>query len=285
MNYTIKDFNKQFPTDDSCLDYIFQNRYGKGFVCPACSKTGFYRIKARKCYSCSWCGFQVHPVAGTIFHKSDTPLKLWFYAIFLFSQSKNGVSAMELQRHLGVTYKTAWRMAKQIRSLMKQDGNPLSGVVEADETYVGGKTKGIVGRGAKGKTPVLGVVRRKGVVRAKVVADTTRYTVTPFLKENVQIGTELMTDNYGVYQRINKEGYKHKVINHKIDKYVRGKVHTNTIEGFWSQLKRSIDGTHHAVSPKYLQSYLNQFVYQYNYREISTFPFLLKQVVSLGSGA
>ncbi len=279
MKYTIKDFKKDFPTDDKCLEYIFANRYGANHVCK-CSKSSWHKVTGRKVWACAWCASQLHPLADTIFHKSDTPLSLWFFAIFLMSQSKNGVSAKELQRHLGVTYKTAWRMAKQIRSLMEQGHNPLKGIVEVDETYVGGKRKGIRGRGAKSKVPVVGLVERKGKLRAKAVIDTTRYTITPIVKQNVEIGTDLMTDDYNVYGRMNKEGYNHKTINHSRGYYAQGNVHTNTIEGAWSQLKRSISGTYHAVSPKYLQSYLDEFVYQYNHRHFPVFPLLLSAVCS-----
>src|SRR4030042_3917303 len=122
MKFTINEFNKKYPTDDVCLAELFKARYGYIKVCPKCKKeTKFNRIKARKCYCCQYCGFQLHPVANTIFHKSETPLKNWFYAIYLFSTSKNGVSAMELQRQIGCTYKTAWRMAYQIRLLFEQN--------------------------------------------------------------------------------------------------------------------------------------------------------------------
>lgn len=142
MRYTIKDFNTDFPNDDVCLDTVFQNRYGDVKDCPRCGvvDTKFYRVTGRKCYACMHCSYQLHPLAQTIFHKSETPLKSWFYAIYLFSVSKNGVSAKELERHLGVTYKTAHRMARQIRKLMNQDDTELlSGIVETDETYIGGR--------------------------------------------------------------------------------------------------------------------------------------------------
>ncbi|HEV2403163.1 MAG TPA: IS1595 family transposase [Candidatus Saccharimonadales bacterium] len=139
--YTIEQFNQQYLTEDACLDSIFRNRYGDLEACPNCGVVDakFYRLKERKAYSCQHCRYQIHPLAGTIFHKSDTPLRSWFFAIYLFGTSKNGVSAKELERHLGVTYKTAWRIAKQIRLLKQQDSNRLSGVIEADETYIGGK--------------------------------------------------------------------------------------------------------------------------------------------------
>ena len=145
MRYTVKQFRLDFPSDDACLDTIFENRYGEVKTCPGCGVIGtkFYRVTGRKCYACEWCGYQLHPLAQTIFHKSSTPLTDWFYAIYLFSVSKNGVSAKEIERHLGVTYKTAHRMARQIRSLMSEDGT-IGGFdtpVEIDETYIGGRHK------------------------------------------------------------------------------------------------------------------------------------------------
>ena len=146
--YTIKDFEKQFPTDDSCLDFLKEARWPKGISCAKCGKvTPHYRIFGRKVYSCQFCGTQVSPTAGTIFHKSDTPLLSWFHAIFLMASTKTGISAKQLQRELGVTYKTAWRMFKEIRKLMSESVNPLTGQVEVDETYIGGKHAGRRGAG------------------------------------------------------------------------------------------------------------------------------------------
>jgi len=264
--YTIKQLRKDFPNDDVCLDYIFTMRYGQNLTCPKCKKTGFHRVNNRKCYACAWCAYQIHPTTGTIFHKSSTKLTDWFYAIFLFASSKNGVSAKELERQLGVTYKTTWRMAKQIRSLMTQGKDLLDGTVEVDETYVGGKRRGRRGRGADGKTAVVGIAQRKGHVRVSKVDNVRATTVIPMIRENVKLGSAVMTDEFPVYNRVSKDGYLHEVIQHAVKEYVRGNVHTNTIEGFWSQVKRSISGTHHAVSPKYLQFYLNEFVFHYNHR-------------------
>lgn len=266
MKYTIKEFNKDFANDDVCLEHIFNKRYGRDYTCPKCSKSGFYRVSTRKCYVCSWCGYQLHPVSGTIFHKSPTPLRSWFYAIFLMSQSRNGVSGKEIERHVGVTYKTAWRMQKQIRKLMAEDGGKLSGIVEVDETYVGGKRKGKRGRGAKGKTPVIGIVQRKGNIKTRVTKNVQSSTVMPIIKGNVRKGSSLMTDDFSIYDKAGKHGYKHGVIKHSEKQYVNGNIHVNTIEGFWSQLKRSINGTYHHVSRKYLQHYVDEFSYRYNRR-------------------
>lgn len=267
MKYTITQFHKEFANDDICLDYIFNQRFGKEFECLKCQKVGqFHRTKNRKSFTCS-CGQQVNPTAGTIFEKSDTKLTLWFFAIFLMSQSKNGVSAKELERHLGVTYKTAWRIAKQVRGLMEQQPSMLGGTVEADETYVGGRGgNNKRGRGAENKTPVFGMVEREGNVKAQAVTNAKALTIMPLLRENVEIGTNLMTDTFPSYRKAHHFGFNHEKVNHSAKEYARGNVHTNTIEGFWSQLKRSIDGTYHQVSPKYLQAYVDEFAFRYNHR-------------------
>lgn len=279
MDYTITQFHRDFPDDSACLDYLFAKRYGKAYKCPSCKKAGnFSRVKARKCYACAWCGHQLHPTAGTIFHKSETKLSLWFFAIFLMSQSRNGVAGKELQRHLGVGYKTAYRIGQQIRKLMAQDVPLLSGTVEADETYVGGRKRGgKPGRGSENKTAVVGVVQRQGSVIAKAVPTVDSSVVMPLIRENVRLGTKLMTDEFASYRTAKRMGYRHGTVNHGRKEYVRGDVHTNTIEGFWSQLKRSIDGTHHAVSPRKLQAYVDEFSYRYNRRSAPIFPGLLGQ--------
>jgi len=267
--YTIADLHRDFSDDNACVAYIFAMRFPDS-ICPECkAENSFYRVSTRKCYSCSHCGYQLHPTAGTIFHKSSTPLTLWFHALFLFASARNGVSAKEVQRQLGVTYKCAWRMTHQIRSLMTQGKSPLDGTVEIDETYIGGKRRG--GKRGRGtdKAAVVGVVQRGGSVRAKHVDNVKSATVIPILRNNVVLGSAVMTDEFPVYNRVGRDGYLHEVIQHGIKQYVRGNVHTNTIEGFWSQVKRSISGTHHAVSKKYLQFYLNEFVFRYNHRDSS----------------
>lgn len=267
QKFTIKDFNAKYPSDNACLNEIFKNRYGSLKKCPNCkTEAKFFRVKNRKCYACQ-CGHQLHPLANTIFHKSDTSLRNWFFAIFLFANSKNGVSGKELERQLGVTYKTAWRIAKQIRLLCVENSDQLSGIVEADETYIGGKGKGKRGRGAENKTAVFGLVQREGGIKAQVVQNTKSSTLLPIMKENVEKGSRIMSDEYPPYNKVRSMGYYHRRINHAIKQYVRGKTHVNTIEGFWSQLKISIHGTYHAVSPKYLQQYVNEFSYRYSKRD------------------
>lgn len=272
----MKHFNERFPDDDTCLDHMFQQAYGSMPACPKCgvANPNYYRVRNRKCYECKDCGNQIHPLANTIFHKSSTPLRDWFYVIFLFSVAKNGVSAKEVERHLGVTYKTAWRIAKHVRALMLEGNNPLSGVVEADETYIGGKQRG-KDITVQDKAVVFGIVERGGKVKAEYVRSAGARVIFPRLQAGIMPGTTVYSDQARVYSTIHRIGYYHDSVNHSLGEYGRGIVHTNTIEGFWSQLKRSIDGTYHCVSRKYLQLYLNEFVYRYNYRQQPVFPVLI----------
>jgi transposase len=275
MRYTFAQFKTEYPDDKACLEAVLENRYGK--TCPRCGVVGvkFHPITGRKGFVCSECDRHIYPLADTIFRKSETSLWNWFYAIYLFSTSKNGVSAKELERHLGVTYKTAWRMAKQIRLLMQQDSDKLTGTVEVDETYIGGKTD--FKNKYKNKTGVYGVAERNGFAKALIAqGGVNATTAIPFLKAHVEAGSSVMSDESRIYGWV-KQNYTHAYVTHSKEEYVRGNVHTNTIEGFWGQMKSSIRGTYHCVSSKYLQSYVNEFVYRYNFREIAVCPVLLEQ--------
>ena len=269
--YTVHDFNRRFPDDDACLDYMRDLIYPDGIECRYCGKeTKHHRISKRKVYSCQNCGTHVSPLAGTIFEKSRTPLKSWFYAMYLMAQTRCGISAKQLERELGVTYKTAWRMFHKIRDLMGEQVGALFGEVEIDETYVGGKRRGTK-RGRPGKdshkTPVAGMVQRKGKVAALVTKDTKKRTLMPLIREKVLPETMVYTDEYRPYEDLSKEGYIHERVPHAEKVYVVGNVHTNTIEGFWSLLKRGISGVYHAVSEKHLQRYLNEYAFRYNHRD------------------
>ncbi len=180
LDFSVRDFFKRFPNDDVCLDHIMEQRFGLKCFCSTCGvETTFHRIKERKAYSGAGCGHHIYPQAGTIFQDSRTPLQVWYYAIYLFLATRHGVSGKELQRTLGVTYKTAWRMGQQIRDLMaKADGfQMLKGHVEADETYVGGKRAGKRGRGAAGKTIVLGMKEREGRIQTEIAPDVRKPTL------------------------------------------------------------------------------------------------------------
>jgi transposase len=279
--FTNKDFHKMFPDNEACLEWIKNKQYPNGIECPICKKvTKHHKFAKRPVYECDYCGHQVSPLAKTIFRKSSTPLKVWFEAIFEMSNTRTGYSAKALQRKTGVTYKTAWRMFKQIRKLLEQRNPMFSGIVEVDETYIGGVRKGTRGRGASGKTPVVGIAQRKGKLLANVTDDVKRSTIDPLIVNNVSPNSLICTDEFPVYDNLNKLGFEHKECNHGDGQYVIGNVHTNNIEGFWSLVKRGISGTYHSVSPKYLQSYVNEYSLRYNHRSDETpmFVNLLNQI-------
>jgi len=241
LKLTLKDFQKMFPNDDVCLDYIRYQRYPERIDCPKCGANSlFHHDNGKKSYSCDHCGYNISPTAGTIFHKSPTPLTIWFYVIYLMAQTRGGISAKQIQRETGVTYKTAWRMCKQIRSMLSEDYSPFTGEVEADESYFGGIRKGTRGRGAEGKTAVFGMVQRGGKLEVRTVPNVKRNTIMPIVAENIEQGTQVFTDEFSIYQALPAMGYEHATVPHAEKIYVIGNAHTNTIEGFWSQAKNGI---------------------------------------------
>lgn len=278
-DYSLMEFIAEFPDDAACLDWLWRNRYshdGEHATCPKCAVvtvfTRYETAQQRQSWTCTACGLHLHPTAGTIFHKSSTSLHLWFYAMYLMTSTRCGISAKQLERELGVTYKTAWRMAYLIRNkLMVQDGGIFAGStpIEADETYVGGKQRhGYAGRpGSSNKTPVFGMVQRQGRVVAVPVRDIKRDTLAPIMGEFILPASVVFTDEAPKYKRIGWEkGYRHARVRHAERVYVNGDVHTSTIEGFWSLVKRGISGVYHSVSRKHLQGYLNEYAWRYNQR-------------------
>lgn len=281
QKYTVTQFNAEFPTDDACLEYIKEQRWPNGVTACAKCKTNrkHYRVTGRTAYACDHCGHHIYPLAGTIFEKSTTSLKLWFHAMFQMGSTKCGISAKQIQRETGVTYKTAWRMFKQIRTLMSEEITLEGSSVEMDEMYHGGKRKGGTGRpavGDKTKIPVVGMVERGGRAVVRAVADVKSATLLGMVREYVLPKSTVYTDELRSYGGISAlrgkdkkpARYEHKRINHSSKVYVMGDVHTNTIEGFWSLIRRGIGGTHHAVSQKYLQEYLNEYAFRYNRRKV-----------------
>ena len=267
--FTVTDFFKRFPDDDSCLHHLMKIRYGFELDCPKCGKhVKFSRLSKQPAYQCSRCGHHIHPMAGTPFHRSRTPLQKWFYAMYLFTTSRHGVPAKELQRQLGVTYKCAWRIGHKIRKYMAEiDGDDgLSGHVEVDETMVGGKRKGKRGRGAAGKTIVFGMLEREGDVITRVVPDVKGDTLHPIIEDKVAKGSTVSSDELTSYMALGGKGYVHGTVEHGVEEWVRGIHHVNSLEGFWSQIKRSIRGTHIHVSKKHMSKYLGEFEYRYNMR-------------------
>ena len=247
-----------------------RNRFGERFTCFKCQKQAtYYRVKNRRSFECEHCGYQVYPTAGTPFTKTRTSLRDWFYVMFLFCGTRNGVAAKEVQRQLGVTYKTAWRMCRLIRLYMGYvDGDyPMGGpgkMVEADETFIGGKDK----MGENDKSVVFGIMERGGDVLTRHVQDRAATTVVPHIVRYVKAGSRISTDDWTGYSAlVERHGYDHATVNHSAKEYVRDDIHTNSIESFWSQVKRGINGTYVWVSKKHLQLYLREFEYRHNLRQ------------------
>ena len=273
---TLRQFQDRFPTEESCLDHLMRVRYGERHDCEKCGKSAkFYRVAKRRSYACEWCGHQVYPTAGTPFDRTRTSLRDWFFVMFQFTSSRSGVAAKEVERQIGVTYKTAWRMCHEIRKYMAiVDGNdPLGGsgeVVEIDETLIGGSVSGR-GSGYKGnKAVVIGMLERGGEVVTKVVTSRHREPMERLVLENLLPGATVATDEFGSYRRLDTLGFDHVSVQHKKGQYTTpngGGV--NAIEGFWSQLKRSINGTHIHVSRQHLSKYLCQTAFKRDPRSAS----------------
>lgn len=268
--YGIREFDEAFGTEAKCVKVIFEALHSY-----ECSCGGKYQpLKGRRQYQCSKCRHQIAPTTGTIFHKSDTPLVSWFFAIYQFSNSKSGYSALKLQRDISVTYKTAWRMLKLIREALPEDNDLLSGIVEADETKFGGhqaagEHNANMSKAMANKSTILGAVERGGRVRVKVSPDSKARSIWRFLNENVAQGTTLMTDKHRSYRQARKQGYVAFAVDHSKKQFVLGRNYTNTIDAFWSHVKRSVTGTHKVISKKHLQSYLDGFAWHYNQRKDS----------------
>jgi transposase len=288
--YSLMEFMREFPDDAACLDWLWRQRFAPdGFMtfCKKCDQTRrFHRVKARPSYDCDHCGHHINPLSGTIFHKSSTSLHLWFYAMYIMASTRCGVSAKQLERELGVTYKTAWRMFNLIRNQLMSDDEegPLSGSVEADETWHGGRMRqsdrrkaaerGVtIGPHAKRRETVFAIVERGGRVIAMHVPSRYGYTLRSNLRQRVEPGSTVYTDDYTGYSGIN-QAYEHHSINHSGRIYAEGHVHTQTIEGFFSLFKNGVRGVYHSVSPKWLQSYLNEYTWRYNRRDNGRSKFL-----------
>lgn len=273
--YSLMEFDREFPDDAACLSYLVTKFYPDGIRCPKCKKvTKHHRLANRVAYSCQFCGHHEYPLKGTIFQGSSTSLRLWFKAIYLMASTRCGISAKQLERETGVTYPTAHRMFKQIRSLLEQGDELLGGTVEIDETYVGGKprlgdikTRTDRGNWIKRKSSVMGLVQRGGKLSAVVVPDSLKSTMLPVIQAKVLPSSLVYTDEFKTYRGLAKEGYQHERINHSEKIYVSGDVHTQTIEGFWALLKGGIQGVYHSVSAKHLQDYVDEYVFRYNNRE------------------
>jgi len=269
-----------FSDEQVCRDYLEQIRWAGDLKCPYkdCGHDHINKYKDGKRYKCAKCKRQYSVKVGTIFHDSKVSLKKWFAAVYLITSHKKGISSHQLHRDIGVTQKTAWYMLHRVRkALGMKCEDKLEGVVEADETFIGGEEKnkhaskqtiGTQGRSLKTKAPVVGVIERNGELRAEKVKDTRGYNLKTFIIKNVEFGSELHTDEWMGYRGLNRI-FNHRVVKHNEGQYVIDNTHTNTLEGFWSLLKRGVVGIYHSISEKHLQKYVDEFVFRYNTREYS----------------
>ena len=279
---TAVEFDAMFPDEDACKAYLVGRRWPNGVHCPRCGSGHVYGLKTMAFkWECMDCGegisYRFSHLAGTIFENTNKPLKDWFRVAHLMLVSKKGMSALQIMRFMGFgSYKTAWLMCHKIRVALTEDIEQLGGIVEVDETFVGGKghnkhkdkRPGKKGGGGvlAGKTAVVGAVKRKGNVVARVIENVRASTLTAFVQEAVSHKVSLLcTDQWTGYKRLGQE-YPHATVDHRIGEYVVGAVHTNTIEGFWSLIKRGCVGTFHKVSKKYLHLYVAEFQFRYNNR-------------------
>jgi len=275
----LMDLMARFHSEDKCRTLLEELRWPTGLVCPHCQSESISRIHKRNQLECDTCRYQFSVTSDTIFHDTHLPLNKWFAAIYLTVESKKGVSANEMKRILGISYKTAWYLNHRIRAAMTEHDAPkLDGTVEVDETYIGGKRRGI-GPGRHfaprdGKSIVIGIVQRGGKVRLQVIRNTTRKTLHRFIKKHTAPDTQfIITDDHLGYRDIGDHDTHHLSVNHSKKEWVlpsslvKGGVHTNSIENIWSLLKRSVTGTYHKLSVKHLDAYLDELEWRFNNRD------------------
>lgn len=269
---SLLEFQKHFDTDEKCRLYLEHQRWGDTPACPFCGSVHVTRLKDGKRFQCNEkpCRKQFSVTVGTICQNTKIPLTKWFLAMYILSNHSKGISSLQLASWLGVTQKTAWFLNHRIREMLTEKApEVLSGIVEVDESYVGGKIGNKHKRERKSlnaysnKTMVFGAVEREGRLQTKVIPNVKEEVLLQAVRERVEGGSIMVSDENPGYRKL-KEDYNLVKVNHSRDEYVRGAAHTNTIEGFWSLLKKQIFGIHHSVSPKHLQRYCNEAAYRYN---------------------
>jgi transposase-like protein len=281
MDINLIELFEKFNSEDRCRDYLEMLRWPSGICCVRCGNVSVSKLEKRHQYQCNGCNYQFSATAGTVFHDSHLPLWKWFLATYLLCDSKKGISANQLHRMIKVSYKTAWYLCHRIREAMKTDTSAkLNGIVEADETYVGGRYDRRRKRVAHDKPCVMGVIQRGGEVRAHKIQSRGARAIAAYVKASVEPGAQLMTDEYAAYKKLGKD-YDHDSVNHSKLEYAVGLTHTNSIENFWSLFKRGLVGSFHKVSEKHLDRYLDEFTYRFNGREdANLFPETLKNLVN-----
>jgi transposase-like protein len=259
---------EDFGSEDRCRDYLVALRWPDQIECPRCGYRKVSELRDRNQFECVSCRYQFSVTAGTLFHDSHLPLWKWFLAVYLICESKKGISSKQLQRTLGVSYKTAWYLSHRIRAAMGEvEESPLVGIVEVDETLVGGKRTGVGSGYRENKTVVIGAVQRGGNIRLRVIPNTRKHNVQGFIHAAVGDKAEaIFTDELKSYAGIGDFDTRHETVDHSADEYARGDVHTNSVESVWSLFKRSIVGSYHQLSVKHLPAYLDEMEFRFNNR-------------------
>ncbi|MFC1984990.1 IS1595 family transposase [Chloroflexota bacterium] len=260
---------ERYGNEDKCRAYLEELRFPNGVACPRCGSMSVSRIQKPRVFECNSCRYQFSVTSGTIFHDSHLPLWKWFLTAYMMSEAKKGVSANQIKRTIGVSYKIAWYLCHRIRKAMTElNPEPLNGIVEVDETFIGGKRKD-VGHGYKGnKTAVVGAVERGGSLRMQVVSARDRKTLHSFINKTISPDTEaIYTDDWHPYKGIADHNTRHETVHHSAEEWVRGDVHTNTVENVWSLFKRSVVGSYHKLSAKHLDAYLDELEWRFNNRD------------------
>lgn len=265
-NMNLMTLMEDFDTDAECRSELKELRWPDGVECPRCQSKSISTKKERQQYDCNSCRYQFSATSGTIFHDSHLPLPKWFAAAYLMCESKKGISANQLKRTLHVSYKTAWYLCHRIRKAMEEvRPKQLNGTVEVDETYIGGHYDKRRKRGPWEKQPVMGMIQRDGKFEARTIPTVSKQILISIIKQRVSEKATVYTDDNAAYTSL-KDSHKHASVNHSAEEWVRGKVHTNTIESAWSLFNRSVIGSYHKLSIKHLDAYLNEFEWRFNNR-------------------
>ena len=264
---TLVELNNLFETEDECREYLARLRWPEGVECIRCKSKKFSRLLNQKKFECSECSYQFSATTGTIFHDTHLSLEKWLLTVFLMCESKKGISANQVKRMIGVSYKTAWYLCHRIRKAMEETNRKqLRGTVEVDETYIGGRYDKRRKRGPWEKQAVVGLIARDGKFEAQTVPTVSKQILIRLIQQRVSQKATVYTDENPSYTSL-KKTHKHDTVNHSAEEWVHGKVHTNTIEGVWSLFNRSIIGSYHKLSTKHLDAYLNEFEWRFNNRQ------------------
>jgi transposase-like protein len=268
METNLVNLIEHYGNDTKCRQYLEALRWADGVKCPRCDSDKISHIEKRDQYDCDQCRYQFSVTAGTIFHDSHLPIWKWFLAVYLMTESKKGMSANQLKRSLGVSYKTAWYLCHRVRKAMEEATNKpkLDGIVEVDETFIGGRYDKRRKRGPWEKQPVMGLLQRNGSFEARTIPTTGKRVLVGIINDRIEKNATIMTDEYKAYKSLDKD-FKHESVNHRKEEWARGNVHTNSIENAWSLFKRSIVGSYHQISTKHMDAYLDEFEWRFNNRD------------------